>query len=157
VDRSFQIIQSDFTKIGVQLKQRSLDSSAAFDEICGKDCTAYDTFDLAMWDWIPLIDPDFILSVLTCAQYGGWSDTGYCNPAYDKLYAKQGATLDHEARKQIVWQMQQMVYDDRPYIILNYQDWIYAYTKKWDGFVSSPQGIFDSLSKQSLTEVHRTS
>jgi peptide/nickel transport system substrate-binding protein len=157
VDRSFQIIQSDFTKIGVDLKQRSLDSSAAFDEICGKDCTAYDKFDLAMWDWIPLIDPDFILSVLTCAQYGGWSDTGYCNPAYDRLYAKQGATLDQEARKQIVWQMQQMVFDDRPYIILNYQDWIYAYTKKWDGFVSSPQGIFDSLSKQSLTQVHRTS
>jgi peptide/nickel transport system substrate-binding protein len=157
VDRSFQIIQADFTKIGVDLKQRALDSSAAFDEICGKDCTAYDTFDLAMWDWVPLIDPDFILSVLTCAQYGGWSDTGYCNPAYDKLYAQQGATLDPEARKQVVWQMQELAFNDRPYIMLNYQDWIYAYSKKWAGFVSSPQGIFNSLSKQSMSEVHRAS
>ena len=32
----------------------------------------YLEFDLAMWDWVPEIDPDFILSVLTCEQYGGW-------------------------------------------------------------------------------------
>ena len=30
----------------------------------------YLDFDLAMWDWVPGMDPDFILSVLGCDQYG---------------------------------------------------------------------------------------
>jgi peptide/nickel transport system substrate-binding protein len=85
VDRTFQIIQADFQKIGVQLKQRSLDSSAAFDVITAPN-GKYLNFDLAMWDWVPLIDPDFMLSVVTCDQYNGWSDSGYCNKGYDAMY-----------------------------------------------------------------------
>jgi peptide/nickel transport system substrate-binding protein len=154
VDRTFQIIQADFKKIGVNLTQKSLDSSAAFDAITAPG-TKYLNFDLAMWDWVPLIDPDFMLSVVTCAQYGGWSDTGYCDKGYDALYAKQGTTLDQAKRREIVYQMQQKLYEDRPYIFLNYESWISAHSKKWDGFVSSPQGPFNSLSKESLTKVHR--
>jgi peptide/nickel transport system substrate-binding protein len=156
VDRTFQIIQTDFKKIGVNLTQKALDSSAAFDAITAPD-GKYLNFDLAMWDWVPLIDPDFMLSVVTCDQYNGWSDSGYCNKAYDALYQKQGTTLDQKERKLIVYQMQAKLAQDRPYIFLNYESWISSHAKGWDGFVDSPQGPFNSLSKQSLTEVHRVS
>jgi peptide/nickel transport system substrate-binding protein len=156
VDRTFQIIQNDFRKLGVNLTQKALDSSAAFDAITAPG-TKYLNFDLAMWDWVPLIDPDFMLSVVTCDQYGGWSDSGYCNKAYDALYAKQGTTLNQDERRLIVFQMQQKLARERPYIFLNYESWISAHSKTWDGFVSSPQGPFNSLSKQSFTEVHRVS
>jgi peptide/nickel transport system substrate-binding protein len=156
LDRTFQIIQADFRKIGVELKQKSLDSSAAFEVISGPD-SKYLNFDLSMWDWVPLIDPDFMLSVVTCAQYGGWSDSGYCNKDYDAMYSQQGTTLDQAKRRAIVWKMQQKLFDERPYILLNYESWISAHSKGWDGFVSSPQGPFNSLSKESLTKVHQTS
>jgi peptide/nickel transport system substrate-binding protein len=156
VDRTFQIIQNDVRKLGVNLTQKALDSSAAFDAITAPG-TKYLNFDLAMWDWVPLIDPDFMLSVVTCDQYGGWSDSGYCNKAYDALYAKQGTTLNQDERRLIVFQMQQKLARERPYIFLNYESWISAHSKTWDGFVSSPQGPFNSLSKQSFTEVHRVS
>jgi peptide/nickel transport system substrate-binding protein len=156
LDRTFQIIQADFNKIGVELKQKSLDSSAAFDVISAPD-SKYLNFDLAMWDWVPLIDPDFMLSVVTCAQYGGWSDSGYCNKPYDAMYSEQGTTLDQAKRREIVWNMQQKLFNERPYILLNYESWISAHGKGWDGFVSSPQGPFNSLSKESLTKVHQTS
>jgi len=156
VDRTFSIIQGDFQKIGVQLKQRSLDSSAAFDVITGPD-TKYRNFDLSLWDWVPLIDPDFMLSVVTCAQYGGWSDSGYCNKAYDAMYSQQGVTLDRTKRRQIVWDMQAKLYRDRPYILLDTESWVSAHRKSWAGFVQSPQGAFNSLSKESLTKVHKTS
>jgi peptide/nickel transport system substrate-binding protein len=156
VDRTFQIIQADFKKIGVNLTQKALDSSAAFDAITAPD-GKYLNFDLAMWDWVPLIDPDFMLSVVTCDQYNGWSDSGYCNAAYDAMYAKQGTTLDQKERRLVVYQMQEKLANDRPYIFLNYESWISAHSKGWDGFVDSPQGPFNSLSKQSLTEVHRVS
>ena len=156
VDRTFQIIQADFKKIGVNLTQKALDSSAAFDAITAPG-TKYLNFDLAMWDWVPLIDPDFMLSVVTCDQYNGWSDSGYCDKAYDAMYQKQGTTLDQKERKLIVYQMQEKLAHDRPYIFLNYESWISAHSKGWDGFVNSPQGPFNSLSKQSLTEVHKVS
>ena len=154
VDRTFQIIQADLHKIGVNLTQKALDSSAAFDAITAPG-TKYLNFDLAMWDWVPLIDPDFMLSVVTCDQYGGWSDSGYCNKAYDAMYQKQGTTLNQDERKLIVYQMQEKLARDKPYIFLNYESWISAHSKGWDGFVDSPQGPFNSLSKGSLTAVHR--
>jgi peptide/nickel transport system substrate-binding protein len=108
-----------------------------------------------MWDWVPLEDPDFILSVMQCNQYGSWSDSGYCNPAYDKLYEQQSATVNPQQRKQVVYQMQQMLYDQRPYIVINYQDILDAWSKDWTGFLESNQSMFNPLSKQSLTSVHQ--
>jgi peptide/nickel transport system substrate-binding protein len=125
---------------------------AVFTEMTKDD---YTTFDLAMWNWTPPIDPDFVLSVLTCGQFGSWSDSGYCNPKYDELYKAQGAEMDPQKRLEIVYEMQKMVYDDRPYIMLTYGTTIDAWSPKWAGFVQSVQGLFPFLSKESLTQVHQ--
>lgn len=154
VDRTFQIMQADFRKIGVELKQRALDSSAAFDAVGAPDYKYLD-FDLSLWDWVALADPDFMLSVVTCAQYGGWSDSGYCNPKYDALYSKQQLTADKTARRQIVWQMQKMLYADRPYIWLYQLDQVDATSPKWAGLVDSFQSPFNQLNRISLSEVHQ--
>ena len=108
-------------------------------------------FDLHMWDWVGYFDPDFVLSVSTCAQYGGWSDNAYCNPEYDKLYKEQGVTVDQEKRKEIVWEMQEMLYNDRPYIQLVNLDYIWATAKNWDGY----EGKLAGYSKAPWTEVHQ--
>ena len=154
-DRAFQIIQADFQQIGVKLTQRALDDSAAFDAITAPGTTGYLNFDLAMWDWVPLIDPDFILSVVTCGQYGGWSDSGYCNAQYDQWYKEQSTLTKQSDRVALVYQMQDQIYNDRPYIVLNYDDQIEAHTKNWTGFVYSPQGSFNPLSKATMTEIHQ--
>jgi peptide/nickel transport system substrate-binding protein len=153
-NRTFQILQPDFKKIGVQLSQRALDSTAAFDVISGPN-NQYLNFDLAMWDWVALIDPDFMLSVVTCAQYGGWSDSGYCNKTYDRMYSQQQLTPNQAKRKTLVWKMQSYLYKQRPYIWLAAQDHVWAVAKNWGGLVASPQGPFNSISKLSLTRVHQ--
>ena len=154
VPRTFQIIQSSFSKIGVQLRQKALDASAAFDLMTAPN-GKYLNFDLALWDWVALIDPDFMLSVVTCAQYGGWSDSGYCDKKYDRMYSQQQLTPDQGKRRTIVWKMQQYLYNQRPYIWLATQDAVHALSSKWTGLVPSPQGPFNSLSKASLTSVHQ--
>jgi peptide/nickel transport system substrate-binding protein len=155
-DRAFQIIQQGFTQIGVQLTQKNLDDNATWHAMwCGTKC-GYN-FDLAMWDWFPSADPDFILSVLTCDEYGTLNDSGYCNPQYDKLYEEQKSTVDPQQRAKIVYQMQQLAFNDRPYIILTYDKRLDAWSNHWEGFVPSTQGIFNSFSTQSLIGVHRVS
>jgi peptide/nickel transport system substrate-binding protein len=151
-DRAFTIIQDDFRKIGVSLTQRSLDDTAAFNAI-GAPNFKYLDFDLAMWDWIPGMDPDFILSILGCNQYGSWSDSGYCNHSYDRLYQRQGTATDPQQRKQIADRMQQMIFDQRPYIVISYDKEIDAWSPHFTGFVESPQSIFNSLSLSSLVSV----
>jgi peptide/nickel transport system substrate-binding protein len=155
-DAAFRIIQNGFQQIGIQITQRKMDNDAVNSAILG-DNNTYNQFDLAMWDWFPLVDPDFILSVLTSAQWGGWSDTGYDNPTYDKLYQEQGLAIDPAKRLQIVHQMQQIAFDDRPYIILNYNQVIDVWSNDWAGFgdTESVLGLLNNLSKAPFTQVHQ--
>jgi peptide/nickel transport system substrate-binding protein len=154
VPRTFQIIQADFAKIGVQLRLKAMDSTAATDYMTGPN-NKYLNFDLALWDWVSLIDPDFMLSVVTCAQYGGWSDSGYCNTKYDRLYAQQQLTPNQAKRRAIVWKMQSYLHNQRPYIWLANDDSVAAVSSKWAGFVNTPQGPFNELSIRVLTTVHQ--
>jgi peptide/nickel transport system substrate-binding protein len=72
------------------------------------------------------------------------------------MYATQGTLIDPAARQKLVWQMQQYLYNARPYIILDYPDVIEAYSKSWTGFTISPvMGSVNSLSMQTLLQVHR--
>src|SRR2546423_1622279 len=80
--RTFQILQPDFQKIGVQLALKGLDPRAAFDAI-GAANYKYLNFDLAMWDWIPFPDPSYILNVVECNQYGSNNDSGHHKHPYD--------------------------------------------------------------------------
>src|SRR2546423_5074687 len=153
-NRTFQILQPDFRKIGINLSQRALDSTAAFDAMTAPN-NKYLKFDLALWDWVGLIDPDFMLSVVTCAQYAGWNDSGYCDPKYDRMYSQQQLTPNQAKRKQLVWKMQKYLHGRRPYIWLAAQDAVWAVSKSWGGLVASPQGPFNSISKISLTRVHQ--
>lgn len=154
-DRSFQIIQNDLKEVGIVVKQQKMDSDAAFDAIQGSD-GKYEDFDLAMWDWVLPPDPDTQLNAMTCSQWGNLSDSGYCNPAYDAMYLKQGVLTDSDQRHAMVDRMQQTIFDDRPYIILDYPEVIEAHSPKWTGFTMSPLvGSVNNLSTQTLLDVHR--
>lgn len=154
-DRAFQIMKSDFEKIGIVITQRKLDPSAAWEAIyCGEDCE-YRDFDFAMWDWYPAPDPNFLLSSLVCSQWGDWNDAGYCNPEYDELQERAKNEVDPAERKVLIDQMQQKIYDERPYIILTYDMQIDAWSSDWEGLITSPQGFFNNFSTQSLEQAHR--
>ena len=100
INRAFDIVQEGFKEAGVEVTQQvGGDSTAAYAIETGDNCdadklTGYDKFDIAMWDWVGYIDPDFMLSVVTRGQWCSWSDTGWVNDEYDKLYDLQGQTVD---------------------------------------------------------------
>jgi peptide/nickel transport system substrate-binding protein len=50
--------------------------------------------------------------------------------------------------------MQQIAFDDRPYIILTYDKRLDAWSKSWEGLMESTQGIYNNFSTQSLLSVH---
>lgn len=155
-DRTFQIIQQDFAQIGIQLSERKMDPTAAFTAIAGSN-NKYEDYDVAMWDWVLPPDPQNILGDLTCAQWGNNSDSGYCDKQFDTLYAQQSTLLNRADRQRVVNQMQQMLFNARPYIVLNYPDIIEAHSPKWTGFEMSPLlGSVNNMSIDTLLDVHQT-
>jgi peptide/nickel transport system substrate-binding protein len=138
IDREFQIVKDGFEKLGVKVTQKvGGDTTASYAIETGKDCDpktskGYTGWDIAMWDWLPYIDPDFQLSVVTKAQWCSWGDTGWDNPAYDAMYRKQGTLVDPEERRKLVYEMQQIIYDNFIYTQLVNQEYIDAHVKSWD-------------------------
>jgi peptide/nickel transport system substrate-binding protein len=157
-DREFEIVQQGFAQLGVKVTEKpGGDSSAAYALETGDNCdvaksTGYDSFDIAMWDWIGYVDPDFQLSVVTKAQWCYWSDTGWDNPEYDKLYAKQATLVDANEREQLVKDMQKTIYDNFLYTQLVEEQAIDAHRKEWDGFKTA---ALNAYSKTYYTAPHK--
>ena len=105
-------------------------------------------YDMFHWGWFPDPDPDFILSVMTCGQRppdGIWSDSFFCDEEYDRMYQEQKTLLDLEERAEVIKEMQRMVYEESPYVVLYYDKNLQAYSDEWTGFVQQPEGVGDLL------------
>jgi peptide/nickel transport system substrate-binding protein len=92
------------------------------------------SYDLYIWGWDADVDPSFILSIMTTDQiptdpqdFAKWSDCYYSNPEYDSLYLQQQNAVNPEDRQAIIFEMQQMLYRDCPYVVLWYPQGLYAY------------------------------
>jgi peptide/nickel transport system substrate-binding protein len=154
-DRTFQIIQAGFKRIGINITQHKMDPDAAGEAMTAPD-GKYEDFDFSMSNWVPPVDPEFVLSVMTCGQWGNTNDSGYCNADYDAMYSKQSATVEEQERRDIVNQMQAKIFNERPYIIIDYPDVLEAHSPKWTGFVLSPLvGSVNNLSTETLINVHK--
>jgi peptide/nickel transport system substrate-binding protein len=121
--REAELLQDMWEAIGVRIEIQGLGPNA-LTAVC---CPTFD-FDIMLWGWGSDPDPSFLLSVLTCAEIPtGTSESGYCNPEYDDMYAAQGIETDPDARVAIVHEMQQILIDDVPYIIPYYAKNVQAF------------------------------
>lgn len=160
VNRIYDVLKEGLDQIGIASTQKPLNynplweaNQAPINEKTG--IGEYLDFEIIIWTWTPEPDPDFILSVLQCNQYSIWSDTAYCDKGYDESYEQQAAEVDEKARKDLIWQMQQKLYDEKPYIVLYNKDAIYAVNTAWTGFHGQPDGPISSLNRISLTKAHQ--
>ena len=139
-----------FRQLGLTIEFQVFDGGALLDRVYNMDG---DTFvpDYDMWigGWYNPIDPGQGLSYFCTDQINGWSDSAYSNPEFDKLFVEQSQTTDTGARKAIIDRMQQIVYEESPYVVLTYfsdtEGWN---TAKWTGWVHSP-ARFGSVVNQS--------
>ena len=121
--REAELLQGMWEQIGVAIEIQGLDA----DTLTSVCCPAFD-YDIMLWGWGSDPDPAFLLGVALCSEIdSGFSETGYCDPAYDELYDQQAIELDHDARVDQIHQMQQMLIEDVPYIIPYYSQEIEAW------------------------------
>jgi peptide/nickel transport system substrate-binding protein len=133
-----QLIASDVAAVGIKINNITMDSGALYDNIIGG------TYDMFIWGWGSDLDPTVIMGVLTTDQIGGNNEPFFSNARYDELFLKQQTELDPQKRQQMVYEMQQIVYDEAPYIILIYANNIQAIrSDRWTGYRQIPEtGVF---------------
>jgi peptide/nickel transport system substrate-binding protein len=121
--REAELVAGWWAEIGVALQIQGLDG----DTLTSVCCPTFD-FDIIRWSWGGDPDPAFLLGIVLCEELDtGLSETGYCNEEYDQLYADQGIETDPEARREIIWEMQEILMRDLPYIIPYYDQTVQAY------------------------------
>ncbi|BFO15804.1 hypothetical protein SHKM778_21920 [Streptomyces sp. KM77-8] len=90
-------------------------------------------YDLAFDGWSVNPDPDFVLSIHTCAalpatpEETGATDNFICDRTYDELYARQLAEYDPGERAEIVRQMESRLYDLGYMNVMAYPNAVEAY------------------------------
>lgn len=128
-----KLLRSYMADIGIKVEFITVNTNKAY------DLWYTGEWDVYVWDWCPDPDPDFMLSVFSTDQCLGWSDGCYSNPEYDALYEEQKTLLDRDERKATIDQMQEMVAEELPAVVLNYWSDLQAYrADRFEGYVLSP-------------------
>lgn len=90
-------------------------------------------YDLAFDGWSVNPDPDFVMSIHTCAalptkaKETAQTDNFICDKQYDELYAKQLAEYDPAKRADLVKQMESRLYDTGYMNVMAYPNAVEAY------------------------------
>ncbi len=129
--RILEIISDGLAQVGISAEPTLMDEDSLIGLYPDFD------FDLVYWGWGLDPDPDFAMLIFTCDQReeGGWSDSGYCDEQFEEWYVEQAVTVDHETRRELIWKMQEKLFNDRPYIVLTYTKTVQAYrSDRFAGF-----------------------
>jgi peptide/nickel transport system substrate-binding protein len=135
-----KLIAGWFDKLGLKIVLSVMDDGAIDDGLYNmKGSTFTPNYDMFLWGWGGDPDPNFILSIFTTAQINSWSDCAWSDPQSDKLFLEQQTTVDPTQRADIVHQMEQIIYQQSPYIPTAYPESVEAYNyKDWQGWQSTP-------------------
>ena len=140
--KAAQFIATWYGELGIKVSTQVL-SSAALGQIIyppegGPGNLA--KYDIELWGWSGGIDPNGLLQIFKCDAIGTSSDSQFCEPAFDQMYADQLKAPNAEARKTILTQMQNLIYDKAVYDILYYDANTEAYrTDRFSGWTNQPQ------------------
>lgn len=121
--REMELVAGWWSEIGVASTIQPLDP----DTLTSVCCPTFD-FDVIRWGWGTDPDPGFLLGATLCSEIdSGFSETGYCNEDYDALYDAQAVETDPDARREMIWEMQEILLRDLPYVIPYYDQAVQAY------------------------------
>jgi len=138
--RAGKLIAGSFEELGLNIILSVENDGAINDGIYAyKGDTYAPDYDMFIWGWGGTADPGYQLGSFLTSQIEWWNDACWSNTEYDSLFDQQDAEMDWPTREQQVQRMQQIFYDDAPYVVLYYPQTLIAYnTSKWEGWVPYP-------------------
>ena len=135
-----KLIVGWFKDVGITVKLEVMDEATLGEKELNYDGNVFKPdFDMMLWGWYLDYDPGSMLSYLTKGQIEIWNETCWWDPEYEQLYKQQAEELDAAKRKPLIDRMQQILYEQSPYIVTDYGPDFEAYnTAKWEGYIQIP-------------------
>jgi peptide/nickel transport system substrate-binding protein len=132
-------VEAAWERVGIGVTPHGLEPDTLTELLYVPEAGGTAEYDVVLWGWTGSPDPDFLLSLFTTAEIGGYSDSSYANEAYDALFERQRGAATFEARQAVVADMLDRVYDDAPYHVLFYDGDLHARrTDRFDGWSTQP-------------------
>ena len=131
-----KLIAGWLQKLGLKITLSVLDRGTVEASIFNYKGTAVaPDYDLYVDDWAGYGDPGQTLTSFTTAEIGNANEPAWSNAAFDKLNLQQATALDPSQRKDLIWQMQQVFYQQSPQIVLVYPQYLEAdNSARWTGW-----------------------
>ena len=125
-----------YRDLGLKIEYQVMDDGIYYDSIWAYEGDTYSPdFDMYLWNYDGYADPGDTLASFITSQIENWNEPCWSNPEYDRVVDAANSELDPQKRKDLVWQAQQIFYDQSPEIALDYPQKLEAVnTARWDGW-----------------------
>jgi peptide/nickel transport system substrate-binding protein len=134
-----QLIQGWWEQLGIGVDAYVTEEGKLLEDLLPPISDGPADFDIELWGWVGDPDPTSLLNVLRSEEIGNFSDSFWENARYDELFLLQRAEADEATRKAQITEMQQIAYDEAPYIIMYYDAELHAYrTDRFAGWKDQP-------------------
>ena len=137
-----KLITGWLEQLGLKIKFSVVDSGALESDMYNYHGGKWEpNFDLVVSGWTGYYDPGETLDCLITQQIGNLNEPFWSDAEYDKLAVEQASTVDPQQRQALIWQMQQIMYRQSPWIVLDYPDVLEAFnTARWTGWTRQHGG-----------------
>ena len=134
-----QFIAAWFEQIGIKVDASVTEEGQLIDQLLPPEADGKAQFDMFIWGWVGDPDPNSLLKFFLAEEIGVSSDSFYENPKYDELYQAQRRESDEGKRKDLLAQMQELIYVEAPYHVVYYDSQLDAYrTDQFTGWRNQP-------------------
>ncbi|HEX5591579.1 MAG TPA: ABC transporter substrate-binding protein [Candidatus Limnocylindrales bacterium] len=134
-----QFLQEWWGELGIGVDAYQTEEGKLLEDLVPPVSGGPANFDIELWGWVGDPDPTSLLNVLRTEEIGSFSDSFWSNARYDELFLEQRAEADEDARFEMIKEMQEIAYEEAPYIIMYYDAELHAYrTDKFGGWRNQP-------------------
>jgi peptide/nickel transport system substrate-binding protein len=129
LEQTATVIRDNLKDVGISMEMVPLEAPVLRQEHMGKH-----DFDAFLWGRGVFFDPDYYVTWSTWAIDGAYNFVSYTNPELDALLEKGRETLDPEERKNIYWQVQEILAEEQPIIFLDWPSALNGVNAKVQGY-----------------------
>jgi peptide/nickel transport system substrate-binding protein len=131
-----RLITGWLTQLGLKVQTSFMESAQMFSDIFNADGSTWKPdFDLVLSSWVGYYDAGNTMNCFTTRNIGNLNEPYWTDPKYDVLADKQAVTIDKKERQSLIWQLQQMMYEQTPWIVMTHPQFLEAVnTSRWTGW-----------------------
>ncbi len=150
--RIAELVREMLLEIGIDAQVTAVESTTWEEAVWpGFDVNNGRNYDMAMWGWSAPVQANpirFPSLIHSDTSIGVLNLTGFANERADELAAELTSTVDPDRQREILAELQEIVADELPFILLLYPDGAYPYwSTVYDGWkFMTGQGVFHKLS-----------